>query len=111
MPVLKTWRGGKEHFSYEGSVETKTVIRYGEQFRWRATVTGADYDRLLRRFSEKCVPVGTSKDKPTPGSVGEWVKANINRSGLMSYIGPILIAEKYATKPKPGWISIKKFPN
>ena len=61
-------------------------------------------------FSGRDVPVGTSKDKPTPGSVGEWVKANINRSGLMSYIGPILMAEGYARKLKPGWIHIKTFP-
>ncbi len=105
--VLSTWKGGPEQFQYEGSVATGTELRYGTDFFWKATITAADYQRILRRFSGKEVQIGTSKDSPPAGSVGEWVKANVNKSGLMSYIGAILIAENYATKPRPGWIRFK----
>jgi hypothetical protein len=100
--------GGEERFRYEGSVVTGTTIHYGEDFRWTATIHSSAYTRLLKHFSGKEVQVGTSKDNPPAGSVGEWVKANINRSGLMSYIGAILVEEGYATQPKRGWIRFSK---
>lgn len=106
--TLNTWKGGPEQFQYVGSVATGTHIRYGAQFAWTVNIDAADYQRLLKRFSGQLVMVGTSKDKPPAGSVGEWVKANITRSGLMSYIGAILVEERYATKPKPGWIQFTK---
>lgn len=101
---LQTWSGGKEQFTYAGSVTDGTVIAYGVGFKFRATISASQYTAILKQFSGKQVPVGTSIDKPTPGSVGEWVKANINKSGLMSYIGAILVKEEFAVKPKRGWI-------
>jgi hypothetical protein len=102
--TLLTWGRGGETFEYEGSVLGGTTIHYGDGYQWSATISGADYARLLGRFAGKEVAVGTSKTQPPPGSVGEWVKANINRSGLMSYIGAILVEEGYAIKPMPGRI-------
>jgi hypothetical protein len=105
--VLPTWGGGDERFEYSGSVSSGTTIRYGEGFQWAATISGADYARILQRYSGRELQIGTSKDKPPVGSVGEWVKANVNRSGLMSYIGAILVAEGFAVKPKRGWIQFR----
>jgi hypothetical protein len=100
----KTWGGGEELFHYSGSVKTGTVVAYGDGCRFRATITAAQYAAILAQFSGKDLSIGTSIDKPPSGSVGEWVKANVNRSGLMSYIGAILMLEGYATKPKRGRI-------
>jgi hypothetical protein len=114
MPItntLNTWKGGPEQFQYEGSISTGTDIRYGTDFACKATITAVDYQPILRRFTGKEVQIGTSKDRPPSGSVGEWVKANINRSGLMSYIGPILVDEGYAMKPRSGWIRFGRFSN
>lgn len=106
--VLPTWGGGDERFEYTGSVRNGTTIRYGEDFQWAATISDADYARILQRYSGRELQIGTSKDKPPAGSVGEWVKANVNRSGLMSYIGAILVAEGFAVKPKRGWIRFRR---
>lgn len=107
---LLTWGGDGETFRYDGSVASGTVIHYGEDYRWTAEITASAYEQLLKKFSGQDVPVGTSKSNPPAGSVGEWVKANVNRSGLMSYIGAILVAEDYATKPKIGRIRFRKYP-
>lgn len=102
--ILSTWGGGKELFTYGGSVKTGTIIGYGDGFKSRAKVTASQYEEILHQFAGKEVRVGTSIDNPPQGSVGEWIKANINKSGLMSYIGAILVHEGFATKPKRGWI-------
>ena len=101
---FKTWGGRGELFTYVGSVKTGTLIAYGNGCKFRATIAAEDYAAMLAKFSGKEVPIGTSIDNPPHGSVGEWVKANINRSGLMSYIGAILLKEGYASKPRRGWI-------
>lgn len=102
--ILSTWGGGKALFTYGGSVKTGTIIGYGDGFKSRAKITASQYEEILRQFAGKEVPVGTSIDNPPPGSVGEWIKANINKSGLMSYIGAILVHEGFAEKHKRGWI-------
>jgi hypothetical protein len=107
LKILPTWSGGEKCFRYEGSIAIGTKIEYGDSFRWTASISAVQYAQMLKKFAGKEIPVGTAKDKPTPGSVGEWVKANINRSGLMSYIGAILVEEKYATQPKRGWIRFR----
>ena len=101
---LKTWGGGEESFTYSGSVKIGTTIGYGNGFQFRATISNTQYEAILKHFSGKEVKVGTSMDKPPVGSVGHWVKANVNKSGLMSYIGAILVEEGFAAKPKRGWI-------
>lgn len=102
--VLPTWGGGEERFEYTGSVAGGTTIRYGEAFKWTATISAAHYKSILQKFGGKEIRIGTSKDKPPAGSVGEWVKEHINRSGLMSYVGAVLVEEGFAVKPKRGWI-------
>ncbi len=102
--ILLTWGREGETFSYEGSVATDTTIHYGKDFKYKATISKFDYQQLFRVFSGKQIAIGTSKTDPPPGSVGEWMKANINKTGLMSYVGAILLNEGYATKPKRGRI-------
>jgi hypothetical protein len=102
--TLLTWGGAGETFCYEGSVKAGTIIHYGEGFRWTATISALDYQRLLRHFSSREVAIGTSKTAPPPGSVGQWMKANVHKTGLMSYVGAILLEEGIATKPGRGRI-------
>jgi hypothetical protein len=102
--ILSTWGGGEELFTYSGSVKTGTSIGYGNGFKSRARITASQYQDILEQFAGKEVPIGTSISNPPANSVGEWVKANVNKSGLMSYIGAILVHEGFATKPKRGWI-------
>jgi len=68
--TLKTWREGEETFSYDGSVKTGTTIHYGADFRYRATISASDYQRLLQKFASGEYAVGTSKTDPPKGSVG-----------------------------------------
>jgi hypothetical protein len=42
------------------------------------------------------VKIGTSRDAQPDGSVGDWLKANVSKTALTSYVGPILIEEGYA---------------
>src|SRR5262249_46004281 len=104
IKTIKTWSRRGEEFRYEGSVGHGTTIFYGADFRWTAKITAADYRQIINRFAKREVDIGTSKDSPPAGSVGDWVKANVNRSGLMSYIGAILVEEGFAVKPRPGRI-------
>jgi hypothetical protein len=104
IKFLPTWNGEKEQFAYSGSVKTGTAIAYGPKLSFKANISAEAYTSILREFAEQEVPVGTSQDNPSAGSVGEFVKANINRSGLMSYIGAILVSETFAEKPRRGWI-------
>jgi len=93
MRILRTWSGRKT-FSYTGSVKDDTVIRYGDDNE--ATVTSEQYGRLLQHFAGKTVVLGTSHTAPPPGSVGEWLQKNVTKTGIASYVGPILIEEGYA---------------
>src|SRR5258708_21864256 len=102
--TILTWGQEGETFSYDGSVNTGTTIRYGQRFKFTATISAINYQRLLRQFSGNQVAIGTSKTDPPAGSVGDWMKANVNKSGLMSYVGAILLEEGYATKPRRGRI-------
>ena len=102
--ILRTWRQGEETFSYESSVEEGTKIHYGEFYRYAANISKADYARLLSKFPAGEYAVGTSKDDPPAGSVGRWMKDNVTKTGLMSYVGAILLEECYTSKPKAGRI-------
>jgi hypothetical protein len=93
---LPTWTG-KSRFKYEGSVTKGTEIWFGKNKR-PITVSASQYARLLDHFREQEVPVGTSRDKPRHGSLGEWLQANVTRTAVASYLAPILITERYASR-------------
>lgn len=105
--TLQTWRQGEEIFQYEGSVNTGTVIHYGENFRFTVRISASDYQRLLQKFPTGEYDIGTSKTDPPKGSVGRWMKDNVNKTGLMSYVGAILCKEGFAMKPRAGRIRFK----
>ncbi len=95
MPTLPTW-AGRSSFSYEGSVETGTVIQYGQTGKSR--VTASKYKELRDHFRNNTVSVGTSHTSPPPGSLGAWLLAKVTPVGIASYVAPILIYEGYAAK-------------
>ena len=95
MKTLSTW-AGKSRFSYSGSVTQGTKITYGSGFS--VVISALQYNDLLRHFQGQIVGIGTSHTSPPPGSVGEWLQAHVTKTGIASYVGPILIAEGYAEK-------------
>ena len=94
---LATW-AGKSCFEYDGCVEAGTVIRFGENCRYRQCVTREQYAHLLRHFGGSTVDIGTSRDNPPEGSVGEWLQAHVCKTAIASYVGAILVAERYARR-------------
>ncbi len=96
MTELKTW-GGRKTFKYTGSVKEGTVIIYGSKEN-RAKISAQNYKKLLDNFRGREVNIGTSRDNPPKGSVGEWLKANVSKIALASYVGPILIHEGYGER-------------
>lgn len=92
---LLTW-AGKSKFSYSGSVAQGTTITYGSGFL--ITLSAFQYNALLNHFRGRTVDIGTSHDNPPRGSVGEWLQSHVTKTGIASYVGPILIAEGYAEK-------------
>src|SRR5450755_4947089 len=97
MKTLRTW-GGKSSFRYSGLVTTGTEIEYGKDFRSKASISKEQYSALRTYFSKREVSIGTSRTNPPAGSVGEWLMQNVKRTALASYVGPILILEKCASK-------------
>lgn len=102
--VLETW-GGHTSFSYSGSVKAGTKIIYGK--KKNSNVTAEEYRALLRQFRGSTVNMGTTRTFPPKGSVGDWLMANVTRSGIASYVGPILVAEGYAEKSDGPMIKFK----
>lgn len=99
---LPTW-GHVTVFSYQGSVQAGTDIEYGQagslvrQTGHHITVTAANYHALLSNFKGQTVGVGTSR-VPQPGTLGDWLNANVNPTAIASYVAPILVHEKYAKR-------------
>ena len=94
-PVLSTW-AGKSKFSYEGSVNEGTKITFGSGHS--VFVSKEQYVNLLNAFQGRTVNIGTSRDSAPKGSIGEWLQANVTKTAIASYVGPILINEGYAEK-------------
>jgi len=94
--TLPTWTG-KSRFKYEGRVTKGTQIWFGRN-EHPLTVSASQYTRLLDHFRGREVPVGTSRDKPQPGSLGEWLQENVTRTAIASYLAPILVTEGYALR-------------
>jgi hypothetical protein len=90
-----TW-AGRSHFEYSGSVETGTDIIYGQG--WKVRVDAQEYAALRRHFLNRIVPVGTSRTDPPEDSLGAWLQSNVTRTGIASYVAPILLLEGYAVR-------------
>lgn len=97
MQQVKTW-AEKSEFRYEGSVKEGVVIHYGNDFAYTAKVSAEQFQRLLTHFRGRTVPLGTSRTNPPEDSVGAWLKENVTKTAIASYVGPILIKEGYAEK-------------
>lgn len=95
MMSLRTWTG-KSHFKYEGSVSKGTQICFGKE--GRRPVSASQYTRLLDHFKGQEVLVGTSRDNPQSGSLGEWLQVNVTRTAIASYVASILVTEGYALR-------------
>lgn len=94
MPIT-TW-GGRATFEYEGCVQTGTEIFFGTDSQ--ATITAQQWQLLRKHFLGRVVEIGTSRDNPPTGSMGEWFYQNIHSQALMSYVGVILVRECYAVR-------------
>lgn len=97
MHKLKTWAGRSE-FKYTGSIKDGTEIYYGKKYKYKVKVSSANYSALIKKFSGSTVNIGTSRDVPPSGSVGEWLQKNVTKTAIASYVGPILISDGYAEK-------------
>ena len=95
MQTLTTW-AGRSKFRYTGSVALGLMITYGKGFS--VTISTREYTALLKQFRGRTVEIGTSRTNPPRGSVGEWLINNVTKTGIASYVGPILINEGYAVK-------------
>jgi hypothetical protein len=97
MTELSTWRD-RSKFRYTGSVASGTEIHYGSGFRNRKTVDARSYVALLAAFAGKETSIGTSRTVSPEGSVGAWLRKNVTQTALASYVGPILLHERYAIR-------------
>jgi hypothetical protein len=95
LKKLNTW-GNRSSFEYKGSVKEGTIIFYGSGHS--KFLKAAIYKKMLRHFVGRIVYCGTSRTDPQKGSLGEWLKANVSKTALASYVGAILVREGYAVK-------------
>jgi hypothetical protein len=108
---IDTWSGGGS-FKYSGSVDAGLQIYCGERFSRRYTMTAIELRDALRAFSEREVKIGTPRTAPPDGSIGDWIRRRFSKGGIMSDVGPILIAEGYAERcAESDHIEIKRFPS
>jgi len=91
--TLQTKAKGAQ-FSYERTPDGRIRLEYGKNNQ--STIVAEDYERLIETFRGRTVPLGTSRDNPPPGSVGEWLQENVTKTAIASYIGPILVYEGHA---------------
>lgn len=94
---LPTW-SGRSKFEYSGSIQSGTHIFFGKAFRYHEFIAPEQYQMLLSHFKRKTVSLGTSHTDPPIGSVGSWLLPNVCRRALASYVGPILLEERCATR-------------
>jgi hypothetical protein len=103
---IDDWRRSSE-FEYEGSVKEGTTIYYGDLTKKPINkpilVSKEEYEKLFLAFKNMKEPIilGTSQSIPPEGSVGYWLVRNVsdaNGTQIASYVGSILIHEKYAIK-------------
>ena len=100
--VLPTWDGkwNTTLFQYDGSVLEGTDIHYGLNFLNKNTVKSEHYKKLLNHFKGQTVSFGGIRDleKRPIGSLGEWLRDNVTKTEIASYVAPILVHEGYCTR-------------
>jgi len=101
---LITW-SGRSKFRYTGSVKSGVKILYGSESKYAVTLTSADFVGVLDHFAGRKIRLNTSRTAALPGSVGDWIRSNITKTAITSYLGPILISEGYARKDNADIIS------
>jgi|ERR1035437_2736530 hypothetical protein len=95
---LKTWAHHKP-FRYDLDRRTFNLLVYcGQASSHRYALDGQRLCEALAHFSGKDVQIGTHRTKPPQGSIGQWLLATCKRGGIMSYLGPVLIAEGFADR-------------
>lgn len=105
MKTLRTWGLGSS-FTYSGSIESGTRIMYGKGFT--VYVTPEQYSSLLDYFRDMTVDAGTSRTNPPRNSVGEWLRMNVTKTAVASYVCPILIDEGFAERVGKSQIAFVK---
>ena len=99
--------GGQSSFSYSGSVATGTIIWPSKKANYKLRFDAAQWALLLKTFRGKEIRAGLNFSQPELGSFGHWIKENWEtKMGPAAYVGGILMAEGYASRPRPGWIKI-----
>lgn len=93
--MIPTW-GGKSNFRYSGSVIDGTTIIYGRGYGIQ--VTSEQYDKLRKEFIGKIVNIGTSRTNTPEGSMGAWLRQNVTKTAIASYVGQILVRENFAER-------------
>jgi hypothetical protein len=107
MTELETW-ASRSSFSYEGSIQTGTIIYFGTDGQYSMLITKQHYHDLLDHFIGSTVKAGTSRTDPQTGSLGEWLMAHVTRTAIASYVGAILMYEGYAEKVNGSSIRFKR---
>lgn len=102
--MVDTWDSRSE-FSYEGCVSKGTKIFYGTN-NPPITVTKEKYAKLSEDLLGQVIPGGASRTTPPTQSLGEWLKKNVTKTAIASYVAPILVREGYAIKEGNGLIRI-----
>jgi excisionase family DNA binding protein len=100
--------GGRKEFDYQGSVRTGVRFYVGKSGA-PVEATAEQLRELLGRFGGQTVEIGSSFDKPRPGSMGAWLNEHRTQGQSMGravYVGGILIAEGFAESVKRGYIRI-----
>jgi hypothetical protein len=98
-----TW-GKRSTFDYSGDVKTGTEIKFGKDRK--AFVTAKEYRRLRKQFLNQVVAVNTSRT--APGGLGEWLRNNVTKVAIATYVAPILEREGYAVRVSQHDIKIIK---
>lgn len=104
---LRTW-GGRSHFEYVGSIESGTKITYGTKNKYNTKVTSQQYEDLRKHFLNRIVSVGTSRTSPEDDSIGNWLKENVDKRAIASYVAAILLEQDYAERIEKNHIRIVK---
>ena len=100
-PIMTLGKGKKaKEFIYEGSVNSGVILKLSPD----VVIDSNFMNQIITQFSGKRIPVGASRDMPTPGGLGEWIINNshqyLNRNlspQISSYLGAIFCHEGYAT--------------
>lgn len=96
MKELRTLSQGAP-FQYEREASW-IKIYYGSECKQKARISIKQFESLLEEFQGQSLPLTTTRNTTSNHSIGTWLKINVTKTAIASYIGAILIAENHATK-------------